>query len=126
MPQWLMRDYLARKGVSQFRPEQIVPSRCSLLGYALQNMRIEGTSIHHWFLETHSQPEVGTEAFDEGARILRDFFQAELQKFLRPELDPDGRKIIERCLEGCGIEDFENLMPGKDVHAAHIAWPGRN
>ncbi|MGC9455023.1 MAG: DUF4914 family protein [Phycisphaerae bacterium] len=112
MPQWLMRDYLARRGVAPFRSDQLVASRCHLLGYALQNMRIEGTSIHHWFLEVDTQPEVGPEAYDEGARILTEFFHRELKKFLQPELDPAGRDIIECCLSHGHINDYENLMSG--------------
>jgi hypothetical protein len=125
MPQWLMRDYLARRGVAPFRSDQLIKSRCPLLGYALQNMRIEGTSIHHWFLEVDTQPEVGPEAFAEGTRILTEFFQRELAKFLQPELDPAGRAIIECCLAGGGIEDYENLMPGLDQvePAAGLARP---
>jgi hypothetical protein len=110
MPQWLMRDYLARRGLASFRSDQVVPSRCPLLGYALQNMRIEGTSIHHWFLEVDTQPEVGPEAFDEGARILRHFFHRQLRKFLHPELDPAGRKIIECCLSDGNVQDYEQLI----------------
>jgi hypothetical protein len=114
MPQWLMRDYLARRGVAPFRSDQVIASRCPLLGYALQNMRIEGTSIHHWFLEVDTQPEVGPEVFDEGARILTEFFHRELQQYLQPELDDAGRKIIECCLSNGSIEDYEKLMPGLD------------
>jgi hypothetical protein len=117
MPQWLMRDYLARRGMASFRSDQIVPARCPLLGYALQNMRIEGSSIHHWFLEVDTQPEVGPEAYDEGAGILTDFFQRELRKFLQPELDPAGREIIECCLSHGAVEEYENLMPGMDQMA---------
>ncbi len=123
MPQWLMRDYLARRGLAQFRSDQIVPSRCPLLGYALQNMRIEGTSIHHWFLEVDTQPEVGSEAFDAGARILADFFHRELHRFLQPELDPDGREIIECCLANGSVEEYEALMPGVDRKDSHVAQP---
>jgi hypothetical protein len=114
MPQWLVRDYLARRGMARFRSDQIVPSRCALLGYALQNLRIEGASIHHWLLEVDTQPEVGPEAFDEGAGILADFFHRELQKFLQSELDPAGREIIECCLSNGTVEQYESLMPGMD------------
>lgn len=121
MPQWLMRDYLARRGLAPFRSDQIIPSRCSLLGYALQNMRIEGTSIHHWFLEVDTQPEVGPEAFDAGARILTEFFHGELRKFLHPELDPAGREIIECCLSNGDVTEFERLLPGIDQANAIVA-----
>ncbi|MFP4054709.1 MAG: DUF4914 family protein [Phycisphaerae bacterium] len=115
MPQWLIRDYLARRGMAPFQSDYLVPSRCPLLGYALQNMRIEGTSIHHWFLEVDTQPEVGPETFDKGAEILRDFFHRELKKFLQPELDPEGREIIECCLSGGAVEEYGRFMPGMDT-----------
>jgi hypothetical protein len=121
MPQWLVRDYLARRGLAPFQSDQIVPSRCPLLGYALQSMRIEGTSIHHWFLEVDTQPEVGPEAFDEGAKILSDFFHRELSKFLQPELAPGGREIIECCMDNGSVEDYEKLMPGMDQVRQPIA-----
>ncbi len=114
MPQWLMRDYLARRGVAPFRAGQLKPARCPLLGYALQNMRIEGSSIHRWFLEVDTQPEVGEEAYDEGARILTGFFHAQLEKFLQPDLDDLGRRIIECCLAGGAIRDYEALMADPD------------
>jgi hypothetical protein len=114
MPQWLVRDYLARRGMARFRSDQIVPSRCPLLGYAMQNMRIEGASIHHWLLEVDTQPEVGPEAYDQGAQILADFFHRELQKFLQPELDPAGREIIECCLSNGTVEDYAGFLPGMD------------
>ncbi|MFP4106677.1 MAG: DUF4914 family protein [Phycisphaerae bacterium] len=115
MPQWLTRDYLARRGMAPFRAEQVTESRCALLGYALQNMRIEGHWIHHWFLEVDTQPEVGPEAYDEGARILRDFFHRELRKYLQPELDSVGREIIECCLSDGTVEDYEKLMAGMEA-----------
>jgi len=115
MPQWLVRDYLARRGNARFNAEQVTPSRCSLLGYSLQNMRIEGTMIPRWFLQVDSQPEVGEEAFDAGAKILKDFFDEQLKKFLQPELDPLGRKIIECCLNNGDIEDYKSFIPEVDI-----------
>jgi hypothetical protein len=34
MPQWIAREYLARRGGARFSSEQVTPSRCPLLGYA--------------------------------------------------------------------------------------------
>ena len=42
MPQWVAREYLARRGNAEFNDSQITPARCNLLGYALKHMRIEG------------------------------------------------------------------------------------
>lgn len=111
MPQWLARDYLARRGNARFLSDQIIPSRCPLLGYALQNMRIEGTMIPRWFLQVDTQPEVGAEAYDKGAAVLTAFFHEQIREFLHPDLDPLGREIIECCLAGAGVEDYSRFIP---------------
>jgi hypothetical protein len=111
MPQWLAREYLARKGVAWFRPDQLIPARCPLLGYVIKNMQIEGQIIPQWFLEVDKQPEVGEEGYDEGAKILYDFFRKELELFLEPDLDPLGREIISCCLSRGSVKDFEKLLP---------------
>ena len=116
MPQWIVRDYLARRGQAEFRPEQIVPSRCPLLGYSMQHMRIEGTSIPRWFLQVDTQPEVGEEAYDTGASILTDFFHKELRKYLQEDLDEVGLAIIDCCLSGGSVSDYQQFIPGVDVY----------
>ena len=110
MPQWLTRDYLARRGHAQFKSDQLVPSRCPLLGYALQNMRIEGTMIPRWFLQVDTQPEVGQDAYDEGARILTEFFHEEIKNSLVPDLDELGRNIIDYCLSNGDIHGYEQFI----------------
>jgi len=110
MPQWLAREYLARRGNARFRPEQLTPARCPLLGYAMRNMQVEGTVIAHWFLETQTQPEVGVKGYDAGAEILTNFFKRELPKYLAPDLDPLGKEIIECCLAGGSLEDYEGWI----------------
>lgn len=117
MPQWLARDYLARKGAARFTQEQIAPARCPLLGYALKSMRIEGISITNVFLQVEKQPEVGIDAYDRGAEILREFFIQHLKVFLEPDLEPLGRRIIQCCLDNGSVEDYELLMPEhREVH----------
>jgi len=111
MPQWLMRDYLARRGSARFRADQIVPARCPLLGYAIKTMQMEGTTIPHWFLEVNSQPEVGDDGYDRGADILIDFFHRQLGGFLEDDLDPLGRSIIECCMDKASVADYEALIP---------------
>ncbi|TRX52048.1 DUF4914 family protein [Fulvivirga sp. M361] len=107
MPQWVSREYLARRGNANFTSEQVSPSRCSLLGYALNGMRVEGDYISRGLLKVESQPEVGKEAYDQGAQILSNFFHEELTKFLADYLNPMGRKIIECCMDGGSVEDYE-------------------
>lgn len=110
MPQWITREYLARRGSATFQPEQLTPSRCPLLGYNLKKLQVEGTVIPRWFLQVESQPEVGEEAYDAGAKQLYDFFREQLEQFLEPDLDPKAREIIEACLNNASAEDYDNLL----------------
>ena len=111
MPQWIAREYLARRGSARFRVEQLVESKCSLLGYALDSLKVDGSFLPKGFLQVNYQPEVGNEGYESGARILRGFFKKELDKFIVPELDPLGRKIIECCLSEGKLEDYVKLIP---------------
>ncbi|NIA16049.1 MAG: DUF4914 family protein [Nitrospiraceae bacterium] len=111
MPQWLARDYLARRGSAKFKKGQIVPARCPLLGYALSSMRIEGVRVFHWFLDVNTQPEVGEDGYDQGAEILTDFFIEHVKQFLDPDLSPLGSRIIECCINGGRLEDYERILP---------------
>jgi hypothetical protein len=110
MPQWISREYLARKGSANFPPEQLSASRCSLLGYSLNSMKVEGLQIPTFMLKVYHQEEVGKEAYDKGAKILHDFFVKTLGQFKEKELDPVGAKIIECCLDNGSVEDYENVL----------------
>jgi hypothetical protein len=112
MPQWLAREYLARRGSARFRPEQLVPARCPLLGWALHSMMIEGMTVPQWLLEVQNQAEVGPDGYDRGADILYGFFRRELPKFLEEDLEPEGRRIIECCLDGGTLDDYLMLATG--------------
>ncbi|MCX7718222.1 MAG: DUF4914 family protein [Candidatus Sumerlaeaceae bacterium] len=109
MPQWLCREYLARRGPSKFRPEQLTPTRCPLLGYTLNSLMIEGSAIGSWFLQVETQPEVGRTAYDAGARQLSEFFKHQLELYRTPDLDEHGRRIIECCMDGGTVADYEAL-----------------
>ncbi len=111
MPQWIAREYLARRGNAQFKPDQVQPARCPLLGYALYQLAIEGRPIARWFLQVDTQPEVGEEAYDQGAEIFFNFFRQCLAEFDEPDLDPLGRRIIECCLDRGSLQDYEALIP---------------
>jgi hypothetical protein len=74
-------------------------------------MQVEGRMIPRWFLQVNSQPEVGDEAYDKGAEILREFFLTQLAKFHHEELDPLGKKIIQCCIDGGTVHDYEALLP---------------
>jgi hypothetical protein len=80
MPQWIAREYIARRGSAKFKPEHLVEARCSLLGFGLDSLKIDGQYIRRAFLKPETQNEVGLDGYDAGAKILTDFFKQELRK----------------------------------------------
>jgi hypothetical protein len=110
MPQWIMREYLARRGNAKFAKDQVQPSRCPLLGYSLNYMQVEGSTIPTWFLQVNTQPEVGADAYDTGAKKLGDFFKQTLKDFLVQDLSSLGEKIIQCCLDDGSVEDYAALI----------------
>lgn len=110
MPQWLTREYLARRGDVPFRDEQLEQSRCPLLGYSPRSFQIEGAQIGTWFLHVESQPEVGPEAYDQGAEMLYQFFVKQLAKFDEPDLDPLGKRIVQACIDRVPTQHYVELL----------------
>jgi hypothetical protein len=111
MAEWIMREYLARRGSAKFKPDQIRAARSPLLGYALHQLQIEGRFVSRWFLQVNTQPEVGNEGYDRGAEILYNFFREQVNLYLEDGLDPKGREIIECCLDKGTVHDYESLIP---------------
>jgi len=110
-PQLFMREYLTRRGNVSLRSDQYQPARCSLLGYELNYLTIEGSKIPSRFLKVYKQPEIGFEGYDAGSQILQEFFARELKRYLTPELAPLGRRIIEAFLAGASVDDYNALLP---------------
>ncbi|WP_347840350.1 DUF4914 family protein [uncultured Draconibacterium sp.] len=110
-PQLLMREYLTRRGGTKLRDDQMQAARCSLLGYELNYLTIEGSKIPSRFLKVYNQVEVGTDAYDAGAAILQEFFNKELKKYLHKDLFQTGRKIIDACLSNASIEEYNEIIP---------------
>ena len=113
VPQWIAREYLARRGNAKFKADQVIPARCPLLGHALTSLQVEGRQIPKWFLQVDTQPEVGPETYDAGAEQLYNFFREQLKKFTDPDLAPLGKKIIECCLSNGSVADYEALLPAE-------------
>ncbi len=109
--QWATREYLSRRGGTRFRSEFLKDSRCPLLGYAFDSIKIEGTVISKGFLQVNYQPEVGNEGYDAGARELTEFFKSEAEKYLTPDISALGRKIIEACLRDASVSEYLDLIP---------------
>ncbi|MEE4277397.1 MAG: DUF4914 family protein [Halieaceae bacterium] len=110
-PQWIAREYFARRGGAEFSAEHMKPSQCALLGYNPTSITVEGRTIGTWFFQVATQPEVGQAAYDEGSRLLKEFFASEISQFLVDDLDPVGREIIETCLADSPVEAYESLIP---------------
>ncbi|MCK4515714.1 MAG: DUF4914 family protein, partial [Spirochaetaceae bacterium] len=99
------------RGSLRFRPEQLVESRSSLLGYTLPSLRVNGQEMPRGFLCVHEQLEVGIEGYDKGAEILRKFFLNELDQYDTPDLNPLGRKIIDLCRQNAGVGEYMDALP---------------
>ncbi len=111
MPQWIAREYIARRGGAKFKPGHLIEARCSLLGYTQESLKIEGHYIRKAFLQPEMQSEVGIEGYDKGAKMLVDFFKEELVKYNTEELDPLGKQIIECFLRDGSLDELNALLP---------------
>ncbi len=117
MPQWLMREYLARRGHARFSPENLREARCTLLGQYPHQIQIEGRLLSRWFFAVDTQPEVGEEAYDQGAEMLYDFFHKILRQYDSADLTPLGREIIQCCLDRGSLEDYKALIAFEEEEA---------
>jgi len=111
MPQWIMREYLARRGSAKFKQEHLVPARSSLLGYCLDQLKVDGQYIRKAILRPETQAEVGLEGYDRGAKILSNFIKREIAKFNVPELSSMGQEILACCLNDAPLEEYLRIIP---------------
>lgn len=111
MPEWISREYIARRGSAKFKPEHLVEARCPLLGFGLDSLKIDGQYIRRAFLRPETQQEVGIDGYDAGAAILTEFFRQELVKYNTDDLNPLGKQIIEMFMKGATVQDYLEIMP---------------
>lgn len=111
MPQWVAREYIARRGSAKFKPEHLVEARCSLLGFGLDSLKIDGQHLSRVFLRPETQQEVGVEGYDAGAKILTEFFAKELAKYNTEDLNPLGKQIIELFFNNASMQDYMDIIP---------------
>ena len=110
-PQWIMREYIARRGGVRFHKEELSASRCPLLGFSLNQLIIEGQKIEKGFLKVELQEDVGIEAYDQGASMLTEFFKTELSHYHKEkELSSIGKRIIDCCLSGGSVDEYDALI----------------
>ena len=112
MGEWIAREYLARH-TGTVRAKHLVPARCPLFGYALDEMKLDGQFIRQTFLRPETQSKLGIEGYDAGAKILTDFFKEQLTQFVCDELSPLGKEIIDVCLHDGTLDDYLALTPMK-------------
>lgn len=110
MGEWLVREYLARRN-GLIRLKHLVPARCPLFGYSMDEMKIDGQYIRQSFLRPELQSKLGFDGYDAGARILTDFFKEQLKQFMTDELDPLGKQIIELVMRDAPLGDYLALTP---------------
>lgn len=113
VPQWIAREYIARRGSARIKQEHLLESRCPLLGYTLDSLKIDGQYIRREFLQPELQKDVGLEVYDQGAEMLNSFFKSEIGEYDLRELNPLAREIIDAFLSGATLQDYVNLMPMK-------------
>jgi len=109
-PQWIAREYFARRGTQAFTPEQLLDARCPLLGRHLKQIQVEGQLVDTHFFDVSRQAEVGEEAYDAGAEMLLDFFHQQLREFQHSDLSPIGAKIIQACFDGASAVEYDGLL----------------
>ena len=109
--EWISREYLARRGGVNMKMDRLTPARCSLLGYSLKQMKVDGQSISSKFLRPENQETLGEAGYDKGAGILYGFFEKELSVYDTEELHPVGKEILE-CFKNRGsAEDYCKIIP---------------
>jgi len=110
MGEWVTREYLARHN-GTVRAHHLVPARCPLFGYSIDEMKLDGQYVRQTFLRPELQSKLGFEGYDAGAKILTDFFKDQIKQFLTDDLDPLGRQIIELCLNDAPLEEYLKITP---------------
>jgi hypothetical protein len=113
MPQWIAREYIARRGSAKISPDYLVPARLPILGYCLESLKLDGQYIRKSLLRPETQTSVGTDGYDKGAKMLTDFFKHELKKYDEPILNPMGKQIIDLCNNDASLEDYLKVIPMK-------------
>ncbi len=86
-------------------------ARCPLLGFGLDSLKIDGQYIRRAFLRPETQQEVGIQGYDDGAKILTDFFKQELMKYYTDDLNPLGKQIIDMFLAGATVKEYLEIIP---------------
>ena len=110
MGEWLTREYLARRG-GTVRKKHLVPARCPIFGYSLDEMKIDGQYVRRTFLRPEYQSKLGIEGYDAGAKILTDFMKEQVKEFDTEELDPIGHQIIQLLMNDAPIEEYLKITP---------------
>ena len=112
MPQWIVREYLARRGNKTFKGSGMIPAKSTLLGYIKKDFQVESVSLPSFMMDVSLQNDVGEEAYTKGAEMLREFFAQELEKFNNKDLNATGKRILQCFSDRGGASDYEGILPG--------------
>ena len=69
-------------------------------------MKIDGQYIRQTFLRPELQSRLGEKGYDEGAKILTDYFKEQLAQFDVEELSPLGHQIIQLVMSDAPLEEY--------------------
>ncbi len=111
MPQWIAREYIARRGSAKFKPEHLVEAPCQILGFCLDSMKLDGQFVRKHFLQPEMQAHLGIDGYLAGAKMLTDFFKSEAEQYNTEELHPLGRQIIDYLLKDAPLSQYVDLIP---------------
>jgi len=110
--EWIAREYLARRGGVRMKMDRLTPARCSLMGYSLKEMKVDGQFIPTGLLRPETQESLGEKGYDKGAEILYNFFIEELKIYdNEEELNPIGRQIIDCVKSKAPVEAYVEIVP---------------
>lgn len=112
--EWLTREYLARR-IGTVRKKHLVPARCPIFGYSLDEMYVDGQYVRQTFLRPELQSKLCADGYDAGAKILTDYFKEQLVQFMTDDLDPLGRQIIDIVMRDGSLDEYLALTPMKNL-----------
>ena len=110
----LRARYLARRGSSRFQPNQIRPARCSLLGYAMHQIQVEGPILHAGSCRSIPSPKSARPLITRVQNILT-FFHACLKEYLVAPFFPWGARLSIAVSMAALLRIMKKLFRGTDM-----------
>lgn len=112
MGEWLSREYLARH-LGTVRAKHLVPARCALFGYALDEMKLDGQFVRQTFLRPETRPSSAPRATTPARRSSPISSRSRSRSSSATISTPLGKEIIDCCLHDGTLDDYLALTPMK-------------